>query len=205
MGIGIAVLASGRGSNLQAIINAIQAVKLDVHVALVLSDKKEAKALDLAKNEGIPAIHVDPKAFASKSEYEVELLRQIGSVDCQLICLAGYMRILSPHFVHHAPCKIMNIHPSLLPSFPGLHAHRQAIQYGVKYSGCTVHFVDEGVDSGAIIFQEMVPVLPNDTEDTLSERILEKEHMIYAKAIQMYSEDRLEVNGRVVTVKGESK
>lgn len=202
MSLPIAVLASGRGSNLQAILDAIKAKTLDAQVVVVLSDKPNAKALERAKAEGIAAYHVDPKAFADKSAYEAALLEHIERYNCELICLAGYMRILSPYFVQHAPCRIMNIHPSLLPSFPGLHAHQQALDYGVKYSGCTVHFVDEGVDSGAIIFQEIVDVYPNDTEDTLSERILVKEHQVYPKAIQMFAQGRLLFDGRRVIVKG---
>ena len=202
MSLPIAVLASGRGSNLQAILDAIKAKTLDAQVMVVLSDKAEAKALDRARAEGIDAFHVNPKAYADKAAYEAALLEKINHYGCQLICLAGYMRILSPYFVQHAPCRIMNIHPSLLPSFPGLHAHQQALDYGVKYSGCTVHFVDEGVDSGAIIFQEIVEVYPDDTEDTLSERILVKEHQVYPQAIQMFAEGRLSFDGRRVIVKG---
>lgn len=202
MSLPIAVLASGRGSNLQAILDAIKAQTLDAQVMVVLSDKPDAKALDRARAEGIAAYYVNPKAYADKAAYEAALLEHIAPYDCALICLAGYMRILSPYFVQHAPCRIMNIHPSLLPSFPGLHAHQQALDYGVKYSGCTVHFVDEGVDSGAIIFQEIVDVYPDDTEDTLSERILIKEHQIYPKAIQMFAEGRLTFDGRRVIVKG---
>ena len=184
MSLPIAVLASGRGSNLQAILDAIKAQTLDAQVMVVLSDKPDAKALDRARAEGIDAYYINPKAYADKAAYEKALLEHIVPYNCALICLAGYMRILSPYFVQHAPCRIMNIHPSLLPSFPGLHAHQQALDYGVKYSGCTVHFVDEGVDSGSIIFQEIVDVLPDDTEDTLAERILVKEHQVYPKANQ---------------------
>lgn len=202
MSLPIAVLASGRGSNLQAILDAIKAQTLDAQVMVVLSDKPDAKALDRARAEGIDAYYINPKAYADKAAYEKALLEHIVPYNCALICLAGYMRILSPYFVQHAPCRIMNIHPSLLPSFPGLHAHQQALDYGVKYSGCTVHFVDEGVDSGSIIFQEIVDVLPDDTEDTLAERILVKEHQVYPKAIQMFAEGRLSFDGRRVIVKG---
>ena len=202
MSLPIAVLASGRGSNLQAILDAIKAQTLDAQVMVVLSDKPDAKALDRARVEGIDAYYINPKAYADKAAYEKALLEHIVPYNCALICLAGYMRILSPYFVQHAPCRIMNIHPSLLPSFPGLHAHQQALDYGVKYSGCTVHFVDEGVDSGSIIFQEIVDVLPDDTEDTLAERILVKEHQVYPKAIQMFAEGRLSFDGRRVIVKG---
>ncbi len=203
MGIRIAVLASGRGSNLVAIMQAIAEKKIDGEIAVVLSDKAEAKALEHAKNAGIPAYHVNPKAYAQKADYEAELLRYIEQADCQLICLAGYMRILSPYFVGHAPCPVMNIHPALLPSFPGLHGQRQALEYGVKVAGCTVHFVDEGMDSGAIILQKTVPVLDDDTEDSLSARILEQEHQAYSEAIQLFAQGRLELDGRIVKVKGE--
>ncbi len=203
MGIRIAVLASGRGSNLLAIMQAIHDGAIDGEIAVVLSDKESAMALEHARKAGIPAYHVNPKAFADKSEYEAKLLEYIAQADCQLICLAGYMRILSAYFVSNAPCPIMNIHPALLPSFPGLHGQKQALDYGVKVAGCTVHFVDEGMDSGAIILQKTVPVLDNDTEDTLSARILVQEHKAYPEAIQLFAQGRLELDGRIVKVKGE--
>ena len=203
MGIRIAVLASGRGSNLLAIMQAITDGAIDGEIAVVLSDKEGAMALEHARKVGIPAYHVNPKAFADKSEYEAKLLEYIAQADCQLICLAGYMRILSAYFVSNAPCPIMNIHPALLPSFPGLHGQKQALDYGVKVAGCTVHFVDEGMDSGAIILQKTVPVLDNDTEDTLSARILVQEHKAYPEAIQLFAQGRLELDGRIVKVKGE--
>ena len=203
MGIRIAVLASGHSSNLVAIRQAIAEKKIDGEIAVVLSDKAEAKALEHAKNAGIPAYHVNPKAYEQKADYEAELLRYIEQAGCQLICLAGYMRILSPYFVSQATCPIMNIHPALLPAFPGLHGQRQALEYGVKVAGCTVHFVDEGMDSGAIILQKTVPVLHDDTEDSLSARILEQEHQAYPEAIQLFAQGKLELCGRVVKVKGE--
>lgn len=197
--LSIAVLASGRGSNLQAIIDAIADKTLDADIKIVLSDKADAVALERAKAAGILAKHINPKNYPAKADYEEAILKEIREQNCGLICLAGYMRIFSPYFVKNAPCKIMNIHPSLLPSFPGLHAHQQALDYGVKYSGCTVHFVDEGVDSGAIIFQEIVDVLPDDTEESLSARILVKEHQLYPKAIKAFGENRLVIDGRKVT------
>lgn len=203
MGIRIAVLASGRGSNLLAIMQAISDGAIDGEIAVVLSDKENALALEHARKAGIPAFHVNPKAYAEKAEYEAKLLEYIAEADCQLICLAGYMRILSAYFVGHAPCPIMNIHPALLPSFPGLHGQKQALDYGVKVAGCTVHFVDEGMDSGAIILQKVVPVLDDDTEDTLSARILVQEHKAYPEAIQLYAQGKLELDGRTVKVKGE--
>ena len=203
MGIRIAVLASGRGSNLLAIMQAISDGAIDGEIAVVLSDKENAMALEHARKAGIPAYHVNPKAFADKSEYEAKLLEYIVQADCQLICLAGYMRILGAYFIGNAPCPIMNIHPALLPSFPGLHGQKQALDYGVKVAGCTVHFVDEGMDSGAIILQKTVPVLDNDTEDTLSARILVQEHKAYPEAIQLFAQGKLELDGRIVKVKGE--
>ena len=203
MGIRIAVLASGRGSNLLAIMQAITDGAIDGEIAVVLSDKESAMALDHARKAGIPAYHVNPKAFADKAAYEAKLLEYIAQADCQLICLAGYMRILSGYFVSNAPCPIMNIHPALLPAFPGLHGQKQALDYGVKVAGCTVHFVDEGMDSGAIILQKTVPVLDNDTEDTLSARILVQEHKAYPEAIQLFAQGKLELDGRIVKVKGE--
>lgn len=203
MTINLAVLASGRGSNLQAIVRATEEGKLDAKVVLVLSDKAEAKALDFAKEKGIEAVHVSPKDFAQKSDYEAELLKHIDRAGCQLICLAGYMRILSAYFIQHAKVPVMNIHPALLPAFPGLHSQKQALDYGVKIAGCTVHFVDEGMDSGAIILQKSVPVLDDDTEDTLSARILEQEHQAYWQAIQLFAENKLVVEGRTVKIKGE--
>lgn len=203
MTINITVLASGRGSNLQAILDAIDCGKIDGRVVLVLSDKAEAKALEIAHTRGIMAAHIDPKAFAVKAEYEEAMLSRIAAAESDLICLAGYMRILSPYFVQHAPCPVMNIHPALLPAFPGLHAQRQALEYGAKVTGCTVHFVDEGMDTGSIILQRTVPVLEEDTEDSLSARILKEEHQAYAQAIALFAQGKLEFVGRVVKVKGE--
>lgn len=203
MTINITVLASGRGSNLQAILDAIDCGKIDGRVVLVLSDKAEAKALEIARTRGIMADHIDLKAFAVKAEYEEAMLSRIAAAESDLICLAGYMRILSPYFVQHAPCPVMNIHPALLPAFPGLHAQRQALEYGAKVTGCTVHFVDEGMDTGSIILQRTVPVLEEDTEDSLSARILKEEHQAYAQAIALFAQGKLEFVGRVVKVKGE--
>lgn len=192
----LAVLASGRGSNLQAILDA----HLEVSVSVVLSDKREAKALDRARDLDIPAYWVNPKEFQEKSMYEAALLDIIRKFEVDCIILAGYMRVLSPFFIRNASVPIMNIHPSLLPSFTGLHAQKQAIDYGVKFSGCTVHFVDEGVDTGPIILQEVVPVYPDDTEDSLSLRILEKEHEIFPKAISLFSQGRIKCQGRKVLI-----
>ena len=199
MGIRIAVLASGRGSNLLAIMQAITDGAIDGEIAVVLSDKEGAMALEHARKAGIPAYHVNPKAFADKSEYEAKLLEYIAQADCQLICLAGYMRILSAYFVSNAPCPIMNIHPALLPSFPGLHGQKQALDYGVKVAGCTVHFVDEGTDTGPIIMQKAVEVKQGDTPKELQQRVMEEaEWIIMPKAIDLIA------NGKVSVVDGQA-
>ncbi len=202
MTIRIGVLASGRGSNLVAILEACARGEIDGAVVLVLSDKPQSGALGHARAAGVPAVYVDPGQYETRAEYEAELLRQIRAADCQLICLAGYMRILGPYFLRNTPCPVMNIHPALLPAFPGLHGQRQALEYGVKVAGCTVHFVDEGMDSGPIIVQRAVPVLDGDTEETLSARILEEEHRAYPEAVRLFAQGRLKLEGRIVKVEG---
>ena len=194
--IKIAVLASGRGSNMAAIMEAIERGDIDGEIKIVLSDKENAGALEKASAKGIESHWVNPKSFNSKNEYEQELLKLIGS--CDLICLAGYMKILGEEFINNVPCPIMNIHPALLPAFPGLHGQRQAVEYGVKIAGCTVHFVDSGLDSGPIIIQAAVNVLDNDTEETLAERILVEEHRIYPQAVAEFARGELIVDGRIV-------
>lgn len=196
----LAVLASGRGSNLQAILDAQRKGALDASVEVVLSDKKEAQALDRARGLNIPAYWVNPKEYQNKSDYEANLIDIIRKFEVDCIILAGYMRVLSPYFIRNVLAPIINIHPSLLPSFTGLHAQKQAVDYGVRYSGCTVHFVDEGVDTGPIIIQEIVPVYTDDTEESLSLRILEKEHEIFPRAIQLFSEGRIMCQGRKVLI-----
>jgi len=200
-GLRLAVLASGRGSNLQAIFDAIDEGRLSAQVVAVISDREKAPALARARDRHIPAVHINPKDFPNKEAYEQAVADRCLEEKADLIVLAGYMRILGGEFIRRFPNQIVNIHPALLPSFPGLHAQRQALEYGVRFSGCTVHFVDEGVDSGPIICQAVVPVLPEDTEDTLSERILTQEHRIYPAALQLIAEGRLEVAGRRVTIK----
>lgn len=196
----LAVLASGRGSNLQAILDAKNAGVLDASVVVVISDKQEAFALKRAKEEDIPCFCVNPKVYYDKSDFEQAVLEKIKGYEVDCIILAGFMRVLSSYFIQNAGMPILNIHPSLLPSFQGLNAQKQALDYGVRYSGCTVHFVDEGVDSGPIIAQIVVPVLAEDTEETLSERILEKEHEIYPQVIQLLSEQRIVCRGRRVMI-----
>ncbi len=197
----LAVLVSGRGSNLQSMIDNIENGNIkDASVSVVISDVADAYALERAKKHGIDAIFIDPKSFASKTEYEQELVKVLDSYNTDLIILAGYMRIVGKDVIIAYKNRILNIHPTLLPSFTGLHSHRQTLDYGVKVSGCTVHFVDEGMDTGPIILQSCVPVLENDTEDTLSERILEQEHKIYPQAVKLFIEGKLKVEGRIVRV-----
>ncbi len=196
--IKLAVLCSGRGTDLQSIIDAIKAGTLQAEISIVITDKPNVKALERAALAGIKNICVDRKLFATRADFEAELLKNLTEID--LVVLAGFMRILSPEFVKHFTGRLMNIHPSLLPSFKGAHAHRDALEYGVKVSGCTVHFVDEGTDSGPIILQAAVEVFDNDTEETLSARILEQEHIIYPKAIQLFVEGRLKIVGRNVKI-----
>lgn len=194
----LAVLCSGRGTDLQSIIDAIQRGELNAEISIVLTDKPKVMALERAEKAGIKNLCVDRKKFASRADFEAELLKNLEGVD--LVVLAGFMRILSPEFVRHYEGRLMNIHPSLLPAFPGAHAHRDALNYGVKVSGCTVHFVDEGTDSGPIILQAAVEVHEDDTEDTLSARILEQEHIIYPQAIKLFVEGRLKIVGRKVLI-----
>ena len=196
----LGVLASGRGSNLQSIMDAAAAGKIKAEVAAVISDNKDAFALERARKAGIPALHVNPKDFGSKDEYERAVLMLLKEHGVQLVCLAGYMRIVGRVILDAFPKMVINIHPALLPAFPGLHGQQQAWDYGVKYSGCTVHFVDEGMDTGSIIIQAVVPVYDDDTADTLAARILEQEHKIYPEAIGLLAEGRLKLSGRKVLV-----
>ncbi|MBQ9487009.1 MAG: phosphoribosylglycinamide formyltransferase [Selenomonadaceae bacterium] len=194
----LGVMCSGRGTDLQSIIDAIQHGELDAEISIVLTDKPNVMALERAEKAGIKNLCVDRKKFASRADFETELLKNLEGVD--VVVLAGFMRILSPDFVRRYEGRLMNIHPSLLPAFPGAHAHRDVLAYGVKISGCTVHFVDEGTDSGPIILQAAVEVKDDDTEETLSARVLEQEHIIYPKAIKLFVEGRLEIVGRHVKI-----
>ena len=196
----IGVLVSGRGSNLQAIMDRIAGGCLALEIAVVISDKSDAYALERAQNAGIKTVAVERKGCASKDEFEAKITAALEEAGCELVVLAGFMRILSGGFVNKWHHKIINIHPALLPSFPGLHGQGQAVAYGVKFSGCTVHFVDEGTDSGPIILQKVVPVLDDDTEDTLADRILVQEHIAMPEALKLWAEDKLEINGRKVKV-----
>lgn len=194
----LGVLASGRGSNLQSIMDAAAAGKIKAEVAVVFSDNKDAFALERARKAGIPALHLNPRDFGSKEQYEKEVLKLLNEHGVQLVCLAGYMRIVGRVILDAFPNRVINIHPALLPAFPGLHGQQQAWDYGVKFSGCTVHFVDEGMDTGPIILQAVVPVYDDDTADTLADRILEQEHKIYPEAVGLIAEGRLKLNGRKV-------
>jgi len=195
----LGVLCSGRGTDLQSIIDAIAAGKVPAEIAIVLTDK-EAYALERAKKAGIEAVCIDRKQFDGREPFEKALIEKLEAAGVTLVVLAGFMRILTPYFVGHFAGRIMNIHPALLPSFPGAHAHRDVLAYGVKVSGCTVHFVDEGTDSGPIIMQAAVPVLDDDTEETLGARVLKEEHRIYPECIRLYCEGKLKVEGRKVTI-----
>ena len=195
----LGVVCSGRGTDLQSIIDAIEAGRVPAEIAIVLTDK-EAYALERARKAGIEAVCVDRKQFEGREPFEKALIEKLEAAGVTLVVLAGFMRILTPYFVGHFAGRIMNIHPALLPSFPGAHAHRDVLAYGVKVSGCTVHFVDEGTDSGTIIMQAAVPVLDDDTEETLGARVLKEEHRIYPECIRLYCEGKLKVEGRKVTI-----
>ncbi|HEX9204748.1 MAG TPA: phosphoribosylglycinamide formyltransferase [Candidatus Deferrimicrobiaceae bacterium] len=201
----IAVLVSGSGSNLQAIIDASERGEIPCRVALVVSNKADAYGLVRARNHGIPTEVVDHRSFESREAFDARLVEVIRSSGAHLVCLAGFMRVVTPVFLRAFPHRILNIHPALLPSFPGTHGPRQALQYGVRFSGCTVHFLDEGVDTGPIIVQAVVPVYEDDTEETLAARILKEEHRIYPMAIRLFFEGRLELSGRRVFTKETGK
>jgi len=202
MSFPVGVLVSGRGSNLEAILRHIKEDKLDAEVAIVISDKEGARALEIASDYGVEArfIPCTEKKTALVGEAEQQYIKALKEKDVKLVALAGFMRILKKPFLQAFRGKIMNIHPAILPSFKGLEAQKQALEYGVKVSGCTVHFVDESVDGGAIILQEPVIVHDNDTIDSLSMRILKHEHEIYSKAIQLFAEGRLKIEGRRVKI-----
>jgi phosphoribosylglycinamide formyltransferase-1 len=198
--INVGVLISGRGSNLQAIIDASEKGEIPAKVAAVISNKPDAYGLERARKHNIPTAVFDPKKFPDKNTYELEIVKTFKDHKVDLVCLAGYMRIVGPVLLEHYRGKMMNIHPALLPSFPGLHVQKAALDHGVKISGATVHFVDEGCDTGPIIIQAAVPVLEDDTEETLSARILEQEHKIYPQAIKLFAKGKLKLEGRRVKI-----
>ena len=197
----IAVLASGRGSNFQAVIDAIAAGKVPAACVALITDNPKAIAIGRAEKAGVPVKIVDFASFPTREAYENALLTAMQETRADLYVLAGYMRILGSEVVKAFKGRVVNIHPALLPSFTGLHAQRQAVLHGVKVAGCTVHFVDESLDGGPIILQSAVPVLEDDDEDTLADRILEKEHICYPEAIRLFCEGRLEIAGRKVRVR----
>ena len=196
----VAVLLSGRGSNFRAIHDAIREGRINAELALVVSNRAEAPGLQTARERGLEALFLDPKAYPSKEAYDEAIVAELRKREIDLVCLAGYMKIVTPLFCQAFRHRIMNIHPALLPSFPGLHAQKQAVDYGVRYSGATVHFVSEEVDAGPIILQAVVPVYQDDTEETLANRILIFEHEIYPEAVHLYFEGKLEVRGRKVYI-----
>jgi phosphoribosylglycinamide formyltransferase-1 len=199
----IGVLVSGRGSNLQAVIDNIEKGSLSAEIAVVISDQADAFALERARKHGIAAVHLSARGYTGRrEEYDALLVQELRKHEVDLLILAGFMRIITRLLVEAFPHRIMNIHPALLPSFPGLHVQKAAIDHGVKFSGCTVHFVDEGMDTGPIIIQAAVPVLDGDTEDSLAARILKQEHKIFSRAIQLFAEGRLRIEGRRVLIEG---
>jgi phosphoribosylglycinamide formyltransferase-1 len=202
----IAILISGRGSNMSALIEAVKTGEIpNSEIAVVISDKPDAAGLQTAREKGVDTIVIE-KRNRTRREHDAETIAELKKKEVELICLAGYMRLLSAEFIEAFRNKIINIHPSLLPSFPGLEAQRQAFEYGVKFSGCTVHFVDEGLDSGAIIAQKVVPILNDDTPETLSARILEQEHRLYVETVAKIVSGKYEINRRrVIFEQGFSK
>ncbi len=203
--IPLGILISGNGSNFQAIIDAIEKKRLDAEVRVVVSNREDAYGLVRAQKHGVPTEIVDHRKFPSREAFDQHLIERFKDRQVELVVLAGFMRLLSANFVHAYSNRIMNIHPALLPAFPGLHVQRKAVEAGVRFSGCTVHFVNEECDQGPIIIQAVVPVFPDDSEESLSARILKEEHRIYPKAIQLYSEGRLHVAGQRVSVDGLEK
>jgi len=197
----VGVLASGRGSNFRALAEAAAAGRIPASVVVLVTDRAGAPALAVAREHRIEAVVVDPKQHPSREAHEKAVIGVLEERRVGLVCLAGYMRLLSAGFVAHFAGRLLNIHPSLLPAFPGLHPHRQALAHGVRVSGATVHFVDEGVDTGPVVLQAAVPVEPDDTEESLAARILVEEHRIYPEAVRLFAEGRLEIRGRRVDVR----
>ena len=194
----IVILISGRGSNMEALIAARDAGQLPVNIAAVISNRPDAQGLETAMRAGITAHFIDHKAFSGRESFDAALAECIDSFTPDLVVLAGFMRILSEGFVRHYEGRLMNIHPSLLPSFPGLHTHQRALEEGVRIHGCTVHFVTPTLDHGPVIIQAAVPVLDSDTEATLAARVLRQEHQVYPQAVRWFAEDRLRLDGGCV-------
>ncbi|MDC0211648.1 phosphoribosylglycinamide formyltransferase [Candidatus Nitrosopelagicus sp.] len=201
----LGILISGRGSNMESILKAIKKQKIPINPAIVISNKSNAKGLTIAKKMGVQTVVIDSSKYKGKRlQFDKEIIATLRKYNVTptngLVCLAGFMRIISPHFIKEYKNKILNIHPALLPAFPGLDAQKQAIEFGAKYSGCTVHFVDEGVDTGPIIIQEIVEIGNKDTEKTLTKKILTKEHEIYPKAVELFAKKKLSIKGRRVRI-----
>ena len=199
----LGILVSGNGSNLQSIIDHIEKGSLKATIKIVISNNSDAYGLTRAKKHGIPVVVLKNGDFKNKEDFDSELINIFKKNSVDLVILAGFMRIITSTILNAFPQKIMNIHPALLPSFPGIHGQKQALEYGVKLSGCTVHFVDEGVDTGPIIIQSAVQVFDDDTEETLAARILKEEHRIYPQAIQLFAEGKIEIKGRRVLINTE--
>ncbi|MCF8053773.1 MAG: phosphoribosylglycinamide formyltransferase [Deltaproteobacteria bacterium] len=197
----IGVLASGSGSNLQAIIDDIESGNLPAKIAVLIVNKSQAGAVERARKHGIPSLIISHKNFSRREDFDAALVKALQEHGVELVVLAGFMRVLSPVFFAAFPQRVMNIHPALLPAFPGVDAQEQAFNYGVRFAGCTVHFVDEGVDTGPIIIQAVVEVQPDDTRDSLAKKILAQEHRIYPQAIKLYAAGRLEIKGRKVIIR----
>lgn len=199
--ITVSFLASGRGSNFTAVAEKIIQKEIKAELGIIISDIPDAKALDIARGFGMQSYYINPKEFANRQDHEKEMHRLLNNSSTDLIVAAGYMRILTPYIINQYRNKIINIHPALLPSFPGVHGQKQALEYGVKISGCTTHFIDEGTDTGPIILQAAVPVLDNDTEQSLSARILKEEHRILSESVSLFCQGKLTVKGRRVFIK----
>jgi len=201
----LGVLISGSGSNLQSIIDHIEKGSLNAVIKIVISNNSDAYGITRAKKHGLPVLVFKHEDFQTREDFDLELIKTLQNNHVQLVVLAGFMRILTTSFLRAFPQRIINIHPALLPAFPGIHVQKQALEYGAKFSGCTVHFVDEGVDTGPIIIQSVLPVHDDDTEETLAARILKEEHRIYPQAIQFYADGKIEIDGRKVKIKSASK
>lgn len=197
----LAVLASGRGSNFDALCQAIERGDLNADIKVLVSDKENAPALEKARKRNIEAVYLNPRSYNNRDEYETELVKRLKGEQVTVVALAGYMRLVGPVLLKHFRYRIVNIHPALLPAFPGLQAQQQAVDYGVRYSGCTVHIVDAGMDTGPILMQAVVPVLPDDNGDTLAERILIEEHQIYWRSLQLLAQGRVYIDGRKAVIK----
>ncbi len=195
------MLASGRGSNFRALAEAAAQGRIPAAIVVLISDRPAAPVLDIAREYRVEALTLDPRQHPSREAHEKAVIAALEERRVGLVCLAGYMRLLSPGFVAHFAGRMLNIHPSLLPAFPGLHPHRQALAHGVRISGATVHFVDEGVDTGPIVLQAAVLVAPDDTEESLAARVLLEEHRIYPEAVRLFAEGRLQIRGRRVDIR----